>query len=139
MGLIDQTADQLPDPGARFAAQGQSTGKDGGHTLSLHHFARSGVTLLGRLIDVVGDSIVLAPDLRDNLAFADKASDDFKMHVDAFVGRTGINVPPHQPDLIDEARSDAGENAATTLDLQAAGNMGQRIWLRLWLGPPAGT
>ena len=121
MGLVDQTADQLPDPSARFAAQGQSTGKNGGHTLSLHHFARSGVTLLGRLIDVHGDSIVLASDLRENLAFADKASDDFKINVDAFVGRTGMDVPANQPDPIDEARSDAGENAPTTLDLRAAG------------------
>ena len=35
--------------------------------LSLHHFARNGVVLLGRLIDVEGDSIVLASDLRENL------------------------------------------------------------------------
>ena len=121
MGLVDQTADQLPDPSARFAAQGQSTGKNGGHTLSLHHFARSGVVLLGRLTDVHGDSIELAPDLRDNLAFADKASDDFKNNVDAFVRKTGMDVPANQPDPIDEVRSDAGENAPTTVDLQAAG------------------
>jgi putative flavoprotein involved in K+ transport len=121
MGLVDQTADQLPDPSARFAAQGQSTGKNGGHTLSLHHFARSGVVLLGRLTDVHCDSIELAPDLRDNLAFADKASDDFKNNVDAFVRKTGMDVPANQPDPIDEVRSDAGENAPTTVDLKAAG------------------
>ena len=121
MGLLEQTADQLPHPSARFAAQGQSTGKNGGHTLSLHHFARSGVTLLGRLASIHGDSIVLAPDLRDNLVFADKASEDFKNTVDAFVRKTGMNVPANQPDPIDEVRSDAGENAPTTVDLRAAG------------------
>jgi putative flavoprotein involved in K+ transport len=121
LGLADQTADQLPDPSARFAAQGQSTGKDGGHTLSLHHFARSGVVLLGRLTDVHGDSIVLAPDLRDNLAFADKASEDFKNSVDEFVRETGMDVPSNPPDPIDEVRSDAGEDAPETVDLRAAG------------------
>ena len=121
LGLVDHTADQLPDPSARFAAQGQSTGKHGGHTLSLHHFARSGVALLGRLTDVQGDSIVLAPDLRDNLAFADKASEDFKNSVDTFVRETGMDVPANQPDPIDEVRSDAGENAPATVDLRAAG------------------
>jgi len=121
MGLADQTADQLPDPSVRFAPQSHSTGKDGGHTVSLHHFARSGVALLGRLTGVRGDSIVLAADLRDNLGSADKASEDFKNNVDAFIDKTGMDVPVNEPDPIDEARSDAGEHAPTTVDLRAAG------------------
>ena len=121
LGVTDQTADQLPDPSARFAANPHLTGKDGGHTLNLHHLARTGVVLLGRLVDVHGDSIVLASDLRDNLAFADKGSDDFKNKVDAFIRETGMDVPASQPDPIDEVRSDAGENAPAALDLQAAG------------------
>ena len=79
------------------------------------------MVLLGRLVDVHDNSIVLAPDLRENLAFADKGSDDFKNNVDAFVRETGMDVPAAQPDPIDEVRSDAGENAPTTIDLQAAG------------------
>ena len=121
LGAAEQTADQLPDPGARFAANPHLTGKNGGYTLNLHHFARNGIVLLGRLVGVHGDTVVLAPDLRENLAFADKGSDDFKNNVDAFVRDTGMDVPPPQPDPIDEVRSDAGENAPTTLDLQAAG------------------
>ena len=42
-----QTADQLPDPGARFAANPHLTGKNGGYTLNLHQLARNGVVLLG--------------------------------------------------------------------------------------------
>lgn len=121
LGVFNQTADQLPDPSARFAANPHLTGKNGGHTLSLHQFAQNGMVLLGRLLDVRGDSIVLAQDLRDNLAFADKASDDFKDNVDAFVRETGMDVPASQPDPIDQVRSDAGENAPETLDLRAAG------------------
>jgi putative flavoprotein involved in K+ transport len=121
LGGFDQTADQLPDPGARFAANPHITGKNGGYTLNLHHFARNGVVLLGRLVDVRDNTIVLALDLHENLAFADKGSDDFKNNVDAFVRETGMDVPGPRPDPIDEVRSDAGENAPTTLDLQAAG------------------
>jgi putative flavoprotein involved in K+ transport len=120
LGLVDQTADQLPDPGARFTANPHLTGKNGGYTLNLHQFARNRVVLLGRLVDVRDNTILLAPDLRENLAFADKGSDDFKNNVDAFVRETGMDVPAAQPDPIDEVRSDAGENAPTTLDLQAA-------------------
>jgi putative flavoprotein involved in K+ transport len=79
------------------------------------------VVLLGHLVGVDGHRIALAPDLQENLARADKASDDFKHDVDAFVRRTGLAVPEPTPDPIDEVRSDAGRHAPTTLDLQDAG------------------
>jgi putative flavoprotein involved in K+ transport len=121
LGRSDQTVDQVPLPGARFAANPQATGKNGGHTLNLHHFAQNGMVLLGRLIGAQDGKIQLAPDLSENLADADKASDDFKRDVDAFIRATGMDAPDPQPDPIDEARSDAGKDAPTTLDLQAAG------------------
>jgi putative flavoprotein involved in K+ transport len=121
LGRVEQTADQLPSPSARFAANPQLSGKYGGHTLNLHQFARNGVTLLGRLVGVEGHCITLAPDLQENLANADQASEDFKHGVDEFVRRTGMNVPAPEPDPVDEVRSDAGRHAPATLDLQAAG------------------
>jgi putative flavoprotein involved in K+ transport len=121
LGRVEQTADQLPSPSARFAANPQLSGKDGGHTLNLHRFARDGVTLLGRLVGVEGHRIVLAPDLQENLANADKASEDFKQGVDEFVRRTGMDVPAPEPDPVDEVRSDAGRHAPAALDLKAAG------------------
>lgn len=121
LGKVEITADQLPTPAARFAANPQLTGKDGGHTLNLHHLALNGVVLLGRLIAVRDGSIVLGPDLSENLGSADKASDDFKNEVDDFVRRTGMDVPDPLPDPIDASRSDAGINTPATLDLKAAG------------------
>ena len=121
LGRVEQTADQLPSPSARFAANPQLSGKYGGHTLNLHQFARNGVVLLGRLVGVDGHRIALAPDLQENLANADKASEDFKQGVDAFVRRTGMDVPEPEPDPVDEVRSDAGRHAPATLDLKAAG------------------
>jgi putative flavoprotein involved in K+ transport len=121
MGRVEQTANQLPSPSVRFAANPQLSGKDGGHTLNLHQFARDGVMLLGRLVGVDGYCIALAPDLQENLTSADQASEDFKHGVDEFVRRTGMDVPEPEPDPIDEVRSDAGRQAPTTLDIQAAG------------------
>jgi putative flavoprotein involved in K+ transport len=43
LGRLEQTADQLPSPSARFAANPQLSGMDGGHTINLHQFARDGV------------------------------------------------------------------------------------------------
>jgi putative flavoprotein involved in K+ transport len=120
LGRVEQTADQLPSPSARFAANPQLSGKDGGHTLNLHQFAREGVVLLGRLVGMDGHRIALAPDLPENLAKADQASEDFKHEVDAFVHRTGIDVPDAEPDPVDAVRSDAGRRAPAELDLEAA-------------------
>jgi putative flavoprotein involved in K+ transport len=121
LGRVEQTADQLPSPSARFAPNPQLSGKYGGHTLNLHQFARDGVVLLGRLVGVDGYRIALAPDLQENLTNADRASEDFKQGVDEFVRRTGMDVPDPEPDPVDEVRSDAGRHAPAALDLHAAG------------------
>ena len=121
LGRSDRTVDQLALPSARYAANPQATGKNGGYTLNLHHFARNGMVLLGRLTGVSEGTIRLASDLRENLGLADKASDDFKRDVDAFILRTGMDAPMPEPDPIDEARSDAGHDLPTTLDLKSAG------------------
>jgi putative flavoprotein involved in K+ transport len=121
LGRVEQTADQLHSPNARVAANPQLSGKYGGHTLNLHQFARNGVVLLGCLMGVDGRRIALAPDLQENLANAHKASENFRNEVDAFVCRTGMDVPAPEPDPVDALRSDAGRHAPATLDLQTAG------------------
>ena len=121
LGKMNQTADQLPHPSARFAATPHASGKDGGRTLNMHQFAHDGVCLLGRLVDINDGNLMLAPDLAESLAFADKASDDFKFDVDEFVRRTGFDAPDAMPDLVDIVRSDAGARSPTTLNLCAAG------------------
>ena len=63
IGFFDVTVDKLPSPKAKFAASNQASGKDGGHTISLHQFARDGVVLLGRMQAVQEGRITLAPDL----------------------------------------------------------------------------
>ncbi|HEX8895488.1 MAG TPA: NAD(P)-binding domain-containing protein, partial [Terriglobales bacterium] len=58
MGDYERTVDQLPSPQAKFASKPQISGKDGGHTLNLHQFARHGVTLLGRIQGVLDGTLV---------------------------------------------------------------------------------
>lgn len=72
--FLDKTMDQLPSPKAKFAANAHGTGKDGGRTINLHQFARDGVVLLGHIQNVQADRIVLIPDLKENLAKADKVN-----------------------------------------------------------------
>ena len=93
MGDYERTVDQLPSPQAKFASKPMISGKDGGHTLNLHQFARDGVTLLGRIEGVRAHSILLAQDLKKNLECADQFEADFVTKIDDFVRKNGIDVP----------------------------------------------
>src|SRR5215472_2491954 len=93
MGTYNRSADQLPSRQAKFAAKPQISGKDGGHTLNLHQFVRDGVTLLGHLEGISDGRILLAPDLKENLARADQFESDFIKKIDEFIEQNGIYAP----------------------------------------------
>jgi len=111
-GFLDRTPDMLPSPKARFAGNPQLSGKDGGHSLNLHQFARDGVTLLGRITNVAGHTIALAPDLKENLAKSDGFEANFCKQVDDYVAQKGLDAPREElPRLRD------GYNAPEILEL----------------------
>ena len=119
-GLWKQTVDQLPSPKAKFAGSPHVSGKAGGRTLNLHQFARDGVVLLGRLVGASEGQAAFAPDLKENLAKADKFAEDLKRAIDKYILQAGLDAP--------EKPSDAGEpldgydaEIVTELDLTAAG------------------
>jgi len=93
MGDYERTVDQLPSPQAKFASKPMISGTNGGHTLNLHQFARDGVTLLGRIQGVRDGRVILAQDLEENLARADKFEDDFVKSVDEFIVKNGLDAP----------------------------------------------
>lgn len=93
MGDYGRTVDELPSPQAKFASKPIISGKDGGHTLNLHQFARDGVTLVGRIEEVRDHTIFLAQDLKANLARADQFEADFVMRIDEFIAKNDINAP----------------------------------------------
>jgi putative flavoprotein involved in K+ transport len=93
IGFLDRTADKLPSSRARFAANPQVSGRDGGRSLNLHQFTRDGVVLLGRIQDGHAGRIWLAPDLKENLAKADKFEAEFIQMVDSYIARAGLDIP----------------------------------------------
>jgi putative flavoprotein involved in K+ transport len=117
-GIADRTVDQLPTPAARFASSAHVSGKDGGHTLNLHRFSRDGITLLGHLRDGQGTRLEIAPDLKENLAAADKVAREFKQGVDKFIEKEGLQAPEDdEPELRDGYEAPV----ITELDLESAG------------------
>jgi len=117
-GFLDRTPDMLPSPRARFAGNPQLSGKDGGHTLNLHQFARDGVTLLGRITNAAEHTITLAPDLKENLAKSDGAEANFCKMADGYVAQKGLDAPREE---LPQLRDGYSAPEILELDLQAAG------------------
>jgi putative flavoprotein involved in K+ transport len=118
LGYFERTVDQLSPNEARFASSAHGTGKNGGHTINLHQFAKDGITLLGRISKVSQDQVFLASDLKDNLAKADQFELEFVKSIDDFIEENGLDLPPETlPNLQD------GFNVQEIheLELQAAG------------------
>ncbi len=101
-GYINRTPALLPSPQMRFASNPQLSGKNGGHTLNLHQFARDGIHLLGRLVDVQDGAAVLAPDLADNLAGSDAIEKRMIAMIDQYIQKMGLDLPEESlPELRD--------------------------------------
>ena len=123
-GFFDQTVDKLASPKAKFAGNPQATGKDGGHSVNLHQFARDGVTLYGHIAGAKDGKVMFAPDLRENLAKVDQAEKDIIAMIDRYIEANGIDVP--QETLPDLQNGYAAE-VTTELDLKAA-HINTVIW-----------
>ena len=116
--LGDVTVDELPSPRAKFASSIQATGKNGGHTINLHRFARDGVVLLGRVQGAQGSKITLVPDLKENLAKADKFEADLLKRIDDHIERKGLDAPQ---ETLPELRDGYDAEVILELDLTSAG------------------
>ena len=123
-GFFNQTVDKLPSPKARFGANPQATGRDGGHNLNLHQFVRDGVTLFGHIADAQDGKVMFKSDLKENLARSDKAEKDIIAMIDKYIEANGLNAPQETlPDLQDGYSVE--ENIE--LDLKTA-NINTVIW-----------
>ena len=123
-GFFDQTVDKLPSPKARLIGNPQATGKNGGHSLNLHQFARDGVKLFGHIAGTQNGKVMFSPDLKENLAKVDKAEKDITGMIDKYIEAKGVNAPQETlPDLQDGYAVDV----ITELDLKVA-NINTIIW-----------
>jgi putative flavoprotein involved in K+ transport len=121
IGVLDQTVDMLPSPEAKNWPLPLLTGVNGGHDLDLRRMAVGGVTLLGHLRSVAGNTLILAPDLKETLARADVWFTDFKKLADDYVTKTGMNVPEEKHSDEEVAEPDEISQPILELDLKAAG------------------
>lgn len=119
MGFFDVTVDKLSSPREKFAANPFLTGKNGGHSLDLHQFAKDGVVLLGRLRDAQGSRIFLAPTLMESLAKIDNFVAEMTGRIDQYIEKNHIAAEeaPVQAPLNDGYAAEVIEE----LDLHAAG------------------
>jgi putative flavoprotein involved in K+ transport len=95
IGFFNLTPDKLPVPKEKFSPPHVS-GTKGGHTLSLHQFARDGVTLLGHLSGAEAATISLAPDLHESLASADQFEREVQKMIDGYVQANGLDAPQEE-------------------------------------------
>jgi putative flavoprotein involved in K+ transport len=93
LGLYERTVKDLRSPRDKFASKPHISGTMGGHTINLHQFASDGVHLLGRVTDLMDNTIFLARDLYKNLAAADQQELDLVARIDSFVQQRGLKFP----------------------------------------------
>jgi putative flavoprotein involved in K+ transport len=118
LGFTKMTVDKLPSPKAKFTSSAHGTGKDGGHTINLHQFSRDGVILLGRIQSVQENRIVLASDLKENLAKGDKFEANFVKQVDEYIEKKGIDAPI---EILPELRDGYEVDLISGLNLKSLG------------------
>jgi putative flavoprotein involved in K+ transport len=98
MGHYDLPVDQHPlKEGIRARANHYVTGRDGGRDIDLRAFARDGMQLHGRLLDVRGTTLMFGDDLLRNLDGADASSANIKASIDAHIAKAGIVAPTEPP------------------------------------------
>jgi putative flavoprotein involved in K+ transport len=110
----------------KFSNHAHVSGAKGGHDLNLYQFARDGMVLLGHLQDVDGATLCFAPDLLENLAYADAFELDYMNQVDEYVNSTGFDAPLQPGDRPRPTQQFEGE-LFTELDFAQA-NIRTVIW-----------
>ena len=124
IGLFDTKVEELKAPRDKFAFHPQISGKNGGHSLNLHQFARDGVVLLGRVRDIHDGQLVILPDLQVSMAKIDQFEIAALKMIDDYIAHTGLHAPPEQ---IPQLRDAYHQPPITELNLHSAG-ISSVIW-----------
>lgn len=102
LGYYQRTVKDLSSPKAKFASSAHASGKNGGHSINLHQFAREGVTLLGHVKDGENDILFLKKDLKESLAKADQFEQKFVNEIDDYIKSNQLDYPDEDlPKLTD--------------------------------------
>jgi putative flavoprotein involved in K+ transport len=117
-GQFDRSLENMPAPHTRYSSNPQVSGRDGGHTLNLHQFARDGVVLLGHLQGAQDGKIYLAPDLKECLAKVDQFEVETLEKLDGSIAQNGLDFPEETVPVL---RDGYQAEIITELDLKPAG------------------
>jgi putative flavoprotein involved in K+ transport len=112
IGFLDRTTAMLDSPKDRVFGSPHSSGKAGGHEINLHRFSRDGIHLLGHVRGCEDGKLVIAPDLKENLAKADGFAANIIRMVDEYILKNDMNVPVEELPLLED-----GYRAPETLSL----------------------
>ncbi|MFL5778781.1 MAG: flavin-containing monooxygenase [Chloroflexota bacterium] len=123
LGRWAVTESDAPDPRGRHGPNPHLSGARGGHTINLHRFARDGIQLVGRVLEVDGERLHLAPDLHDQLASVDRFAATYRAKVDEFIERLRLDAPAADSVNTDEHDGTEGFGVPllTELDLAREG------------------
>ena len=105
----------------RRSAKHHVSGKDGGHDLNLHRFARDGVRLYGRLEGVRDGTLRFATDLHKNLRHADDVAYEIRSNLNELIDKAGIDAPPGDPEVERALQDGFDQPQRETLDLGDTG------------------
>lgn len=98
MGYYNIPVEKHPlKEGVRGRTNHYVTGRDGGRDIDLRLFAKQGMHLYGRLLDIESETLQLADDLKRNLDSADDVSASIKKSIDAYIEKEHISAPAEAP------------------------------------------
>ncbi len=92
-GFFDAPLSSLPSPGARFGANVQASGTNGGHDLHFRTLHAMGVTLLGRFEGAEGHRARFAPDLEETVGWADERHGQLMALIRKVAAERGLPAP----------------------------------------------
>ncbi|MEO1025600.1 MAG: NAD(P)/FAD-dependent oxidoreductase [Pseudomonadota bacterium] len=126
LGVLGKWNADSPGPGTEHVTIAVS-GAEGGKTIDFRKLAHRGMTLLGMTAGYRDGVVSFAPDLRDNLAAGDANYLSVLDEADAYIARTGLDLPPEPEARIIPEDPSCVSDPVLELDLKAAG-IGTILW-----------
>lgn len=126
LGVLGKWDIQAQKPGTEHVTIAVSGARNGA-TVDFRQLAALGMTLVGRTESYADGILHFAPDLAENVARGDESYLTMLDEADAFVARTGIDLPEEPQARVFGPEPDCLTHPLRTLDLAAAG-IGSVIW-----------
>lgn len=101
-GFVDRTVAMMASPRDRVFGSAHCTGKGGGHDINLHKFCRDGISLLGQVRGYDDRKLVIAQDLRENLAKSEAFSAYIIKFIDEYIQKNAMNIPLEEVEILDD-------------------------------------